>query len=84
MKYYCDNHVGVEADSAGEAAEVIARRKARDAFGEAGRVGACRVEAQSEDGRLSECEAFIGYRASRDKSDTSITGRNVRFTLHLR
>lgn len=80
MKYYADSHRGVEAESAREAAEVIAARKARAKFGSGGRVGACRVNAQSQDGRLTECEAFIGYASGRNET----TGANVRFTLHLR
>jgi hypothetical protein len=80
MKYHCDNHRPVDAESARGAAQIIASRKARALYGKSGRVGACRIDAQSQDGRVTECEAFIGYLSGQAET----TGRNVRFVLHLR
>ena len=80
MKYQADNHRAVDAQTASEAAQVIAARKARAEYGKAGRVGACRVESQSPDGTVSECCAFIGYVSGLSET----TGRDVRFVLHLR
>lgn len=79
-KYYADNHRGVTSDFASEAAQIIAERKARALFGKSGQVGACRIDSWSEDGRIHECEAFIGYRSG----PAETTGRNVRFIMELR
>jgi hypothetical protein len=75
--YICEKHRAVEADTFSEAAGVFALRKARAKYGSSAQVGALRLDCWSQDGTLSEYEAFIGHSTGRNQT----TGNNVRFTV---
>lgn len=77
----CENHRPViTTDDLREAAEIIANRKARALYGKTGYARTCTLESWSEDGKIGEFNAFIGYRTGLNQT----TGRNVRFTLTRR
>lgn len=77
----CENHRPItETDDMKEAAEIIAGRKARAAFGRRGYARTCNLESWSQDGTIGEFNAFIGYSTAPHET----TGHNVRFTLTRR
>ena len=77
----CENHRPItETDDMKEAAEIIAGRKARAAFGRRGYARTCNLESWSQDGTIGEFNAFIGYSTGLHET----TGHNVRFTLTRR
>lgn len=84
MKYTCENHKPVTADSHQDAAAIFAERKARAENGKQGRVGALNCNSWSSDNTLWEYDAFIGSPGRRiDNEQNSIVGRNIRFTVYL-
>lgn len=80
QKYTCENHIPVTAETMKDAAETIANRKARAAYGRRGYARTCNLESWSEDGSIGEFSAFIGYSSGQGET----TGHNVRFTLTRR
>lgn len=79
-KYTCESHQPVYAESMKEAAEIIAARKARAAYGRKGYARTCNCESWSQDNTLGEFNAFIGYSTGRNET----SGHNVRFTVTAR
>ena len=68
---------GVSAESMDDAAKLFAQRMARKQFGIRGYALRPVAGSYTEDGRLVEYSAFIGYSTGRNQT----TGRNVHFTV---
>ena len=77
--YACSGFKSVRSNSIRSAAEIFALRSARRIFGRSGRVGPLNASYWDYKYREVEFEAFVGYRSGRNE----LSGRNVRFTVHL-
>ena len=64
-----------------EAAGIFAVRAARKQYGKSGYCRICNQEAYSQDGRLGEYNAFIGYTPKGEPHSTA--GNNIRFTVTI-
>lgn len=74
-KFTCSGFRPVNADSASEAAEIIAQRLARREYGKRGHVRTQRLDSWSRNGTHHTFEAFIGRPVPGDYGTTS--GHNV-------
>lgn len=79
-KYTANGFKSVMAERITEAAQVFANRAARREFGRKGYCRTCTQGAYSQDGRLAEYSAFIGYTTGRNET----TGHNINFTVYAK
>ena len=77
MKYYCQGHHEVSAESVKDAAYIIADRKTRKSFGRSGKWSALRHEGVIN-GKSAEFQVFIGRASGKE-----LVGHNVRFQVTL-
>lgn len=77
-RFYCTGFRSVTATSMRDAASIFATRAARRSYGRRGYASLLAARAWSEDGRLSEFSAFVGYATGPHET----TGHRVYFTVH--
>ena len=81
IMYTCEKHQPItNAEGIREAAQIIAMRKAKAAYGRNGYARTCVLDSYSQDGSVAEFCAFIGYRSAPYET----TGHSVRFTVTAR
>lgn len=76
-RYVTSGMRGVSAESMADAAKVFAQRLARKSYGSRGYALRPVGGSYTEDGRLVEYSAFVGYSTGRNET----TGKNVHFTV---
>lgn len=76
-KYICSGFNSVKAENMSEAAEVFANRAAKRKYGRKGYCRTCNMGSHSQDGRMAEYSAFIGYKTGQNQT----TGGNINFTV---